>query len=239
LGYFDPFGFMWKTGPGIYFLEPYDPDRIPILFVHGAMGYPQEFKELIESLDRERYQPWFAFYPSGASLRGVSSFLTQLVMRLRLQHGFETLVVVAHSMGGLVSRSFILEHHERVRRDTVRVFVSISTPWGGIASAEKGVQRSPIVVPSWRDVASNSEFIREIFFLDPESMTTRRHLPEQVSFHLLFGVEDRTIAARSASRWEALRDAEERWPLAYDHKAILSSPEAATLLGEILTREVP
>lgn len=237
LGYFDVYTFLWKVGPGIYFLEPYDPDKIPVLFVHGALGYPQSFEAIVESLDRTRFQPWFFYYPSGASLDGISDFLSQRVARLQLRHGFDRLVVVAHSMGGLVSRSFILKHHEQAREDPVRLFVSISTPWSGVASAAKGVEQSPIVVRSWRDVAPDSEFLRALFFEDPEAQTTRRRLPDQVAYHLIFGVEDRTISLASAARWEALRDAEERWPLVYDHTKILESPELFTLLREILARE--
>ncbi len=237
LGNYDIYTFLWKVGPGIYFLEPYDPNKIPVLFVHGAFGYPQVFEAIVESLDRTRFQPWFFFYPSGADLDGISDFLSQRVARLQLRHGFDKLVVVAHSMGGLVSRSFILEHHEQVREDPVRLFVSISTPWGGVASAAAGVEKSPIVVRSWRDVASNSEFLRALFFEDPEAQTRRRHLPDQVAYHLIFGVEDTTISPASAVRWEALRDAEGRWPLAYDHTKILQSPELFTLLREILARE--
>jgi pimeloyl-ACP methyl ester carboxylesterase len=233
LGYFDFTTFAWQVGAGIYFLEEYDPDRIPVLFVHGALGHPQEFAALIGGLDRSRYQPWVFFYPSGARLPVVSDFLSQLVTRLRLRHGFRELVVVAHSMGGLVSRSFILKHHAESRHDPVKLFVAISTPWGGVGSAEKGVERSPIVVPSWRDVATGSEFLRDLFFEGPERP---RHLG--IPFHLLFGVRDRTISLSSAARWEAMRDAVSRWPLDYDHVDILSSPEAATLLGEILRREL-
>ena len=38
-----------------------DPDRIPVVFVHGALGYPQQFESLIEGLDRElatTYNRW-------------------------------------------------------------------------------------------------------------------------------------------------------------------------------------
>jgi pimeloyl-ACP methyl ester carboxylesterase len=238
LGYFDIFTFLWKVGPGIYFLEPYDPNKIPVLFVHGALGYPQSFEAIVESLDRTHFQPWFFYYPSGADLDGISDFLSQRVARQQLRHGFKKLVVVAHSMGGLVSRSFILEHHEQAREDPVRLFVSISTPWGGVASAAKGVEQSPIVVRSWRDIAPDSEFLRGLFFEDSEAQTTRRTLPDQVNYQLIFGVEDQTISLASAVRWEALRDADARWPLAYDHTKILQSPELFTLLREILAREI-
>jgi pimeloyl-ACP methyl ester carboxylesterase len=234
LGYFDVYTFLWQVGPGIYFLEPYAPSRVPVLFVHGALGHPQEFETLAEGLDRTRFQPWFFYYPSGARLDEVSEFLSQTVTRLQLRLGFDRLVVVAHSMGGLVARSFILKHHEEVRDDPVRLFVSISTPWAGMDSARMGVEDLPIVVPSWIDVATDSEFIRAMFFEDPANPTSRRRLPDSVSHYLLFGVEDETVSLGSAIRWEALRDAEGRWPLPYGHGQILHSPEASTLLGEIL-----
>lgn len=238
LGYFDFMRFEWTVGPGIYFLEEFEPDKIPVLFVHGALGTPRDFGALIDGLDRARYQPWLFFYPSGVRLSAVSEFLSQLVTRLRLRLRVDELVVVAHSMGGLVARSFILKHHEEARQDPVKLFVAISTPWGGVRSAERGVARSPIVVPSWRDIATDSEFLDDIFFVRSEKGSEPRPLPRGLAFHLLFGVRDRTISLASAARWEAVREAADRWPLAYDHVDILSSPEARTLLGEILEREL-
>ena len=58
-----------------------------------------------------------------------------------------------------------------------------------------------------------------------------------MTYHLLFGVEDQTIPVPSAIRWEALRAADQRWPLPYDHTAILESREAAQLLQEVLASE--
>jgi pimeloyl-ACP methyl ester carboxylesterase len=234
LGYFDFAEFAFRVGPGIYFLEDHDPRRIPVLFVHGALGYPQEFAALVAGLDRSRYEPWIFFYPSGARLGVVSDFLSQLVTRLRLRLGFREMVVVAHSMGGLVARSFILKHHAQARVDPVKLFVAISTPWGGVESAEKGVERLPIVVPSWRDVATGSAFLRGLFFEGPGGTRPRRL---GIPFYLLFGVRDHTISLSSAARWEAVREAASRWPLDYDHVDILRSPEATTLLREILARE--
>jgi len=237
LGYFEIYRFLSEVGPGIYFLEPYDPDRIPVLFVHGAVGFPQSFQTLIESLDRTRFQPWFFFYASGSRLDGVATYLSRIVTTLQLKHGFEELVVVAHSIGGLVARDFILKHNAAMVDDPVKVFVSISTPWAGVPSAGTGVKRSPFVVPSWRDVKPGSEFLANLFFEDPEDRTIRRPLPDQVSFYLIFGVEDKTVPVPSEVRWEAARDARERWPLIYNHTAILDSPEASQLLTEILDRE--
>jgi pimeloyl-ACP methyl ester carboxylesterase len=239
LGYFETYRFLYEARPGIYFLEPYDAERVPVLFVHGALGYPQEFAVLIEGLDRARYQPWIFFYPSGGRLGPTGAYLSRSIAALQLRHGFENLAVVAHSMGGLLSRDFILQHAEHVVDDPVRVFVSISTPWGGAPSAASGLEKSPYVVSSWRDVAPRSDFMAQLFFSDPGANAQPRHLPEQVAFYMMFGVVDETIPARSLIRWEALRDASGRWPLPYDHTTILRSPEASQLLGEILARELP
>jgi pimeloyl-ACP methyl ester carboxylesterase len=209
-----------------------------VLFVHGALGFPRSFESLIAGLDRARFQPWVAFYPSGSRLALVADYLSRTVTSLQLRHGFEEMAVVAHSMGGLVTRDFILHHHAQVVDDPVKLFVSISTPWAGVPSAETGVQRSPFVVPSWRDMEPKSEFIAGLFFEDPKQRTVRRPLPDSVAFYLIFGVEDETVPVSSEVRWEAVRDARQRWPLISDHTAILENAETSQLLNEILDREL-
>jgi hypothetical protein len=189
--------------------------------------------KLIAGLDRSRFQPWFFFYPSGARLEPLAHFLTERVTRLQAEHGFDKMAVVAHSMGGLVSRAFLLEHHARVESDPIGLFISYSTPWEGVASAREGVERSPVVIDSWRDVAAGSDFLRAIFYRDPDAKAPR-DLPEGISYHLIFGVEDQTIAVPSAIRWQVVREAANRWPLPYGHVDILDSPEASLLLNEIL-----
>ncbi|HEY8152838.1 MAG TPA: hypothetical protein VII72_01780 [Myxococcota bacterium] len=233
LGFLDVYEFAWKLGPGVYFLEPYDPNKIPVLFVHGAEGYPQQFAKLIAGLDRKRFQPWFFFYPSGARLEAVAHFLTERIAGLEARYGFQKMAVVAHSMGGLVSRAFLLEHHGRVENDPIHLFVSFSTPWEGVASAKMGVERSPVVIDSWRDVAQDSEFIQAMFFEDKEAKQPR-HLPDSIAYHMVFGVQDQTISVPSAIRWQVVREAKNRWPLPFGHVDILSSPEASLLLNEML-----
>ena len=234
LGFIDVYEFAFKLGPGVYFLEPYSPDKIPVLFVYGAEGYPQQFSKLIAGLDRTRFQPWFFYYPSGARLEAVAHFLTERIINLEDRYGFRKLAVVAHSMGGLVSRSFLLEHNARVEEDPVGLFVSFSTPWEGVESAREGVEKSPVVIDSWRDVAAGSQFIQTMFFQDPDGKVPR-DLPKSISYHLIFGVDDHTIAVPSAIRWQAVREAQNRWPLPYGHVDILASPEASLLLNEILS----
>jgi pimeloyl-ACP methyl ester carboxylesterase len=220
-------------------VDRYDPDRIPVLCVHGALGYPRSFETLIANLDRRRFQPWVALCPSGSRLHSVADYRSRNVADLQLRYGFEQMAAVAHSMGGLVSRAFILRHHARMLDDPVKVFVSISTPGSGVPSAASGIKRSPFVVPSWRDVEPGSRFIADLFFEDPGQRSVHRPLSEQVAFYLIFGVEDQTVPPASEVRWEAVRDARERWPLDYDHTAILQSAEASQLLNQMLERALP
>jgi hypothetical protein len=49
-------------------------------------------------------------------------------------------------------------------------------------------------------------------------------------------VQDQTIPLASAIRWEAVREARDRWPLPYGHVDVLESREAADLLNEALAR---
>ncbi len=236
--------FLFEVGPGVYFLEEYDPKKIPVLFVHGISGYPQEFSTLIAKLDRKRFQPWFYFYPSGFHLDGIALHLTSVITELQARHDFDELAVVAHSMGGLVSRAFILEHFEATGRHDVRLFVAISSPWGGSESASN-IANAPesFIVYSWLDMAPNSNFLKRLFYTPP-SYRQPRPFPAHVPFHMIFGYKrkesslgpsgDGTLTLKSEARIEAVEAAKSILPLDYDHHDILESPEAVARLNKIL-----
>jgi len=237
-----------EIGVGIYFLEPYDPQKIPVLFVHGIFGSPREFESLASRLDAKRFQPWFFYYPSGFGLGDVGSSLGQFVSELHVRHGFPRLFVVAHSMGGLVARSFILEHYEQTGRPYVDLFVSISTPWSGYGFAEGarllteyGAAQYP---RSWVDMAPGSEFLAGLFYEDPETRTIPRGLPDHVSYSLLFGYgEDSLVGSagdgvasiESQLRREARRETQ-GWVYALreHHRKVLRSVETSGYLNRIL-----
>jgi hypothetical protein len=85
-GMWAPLDFTLKFRPGVYFLQPYERDRIPVLFVHGIEGTPATFRYLIGRLDRTRFQPWVYYYPSGASLGFTADHLTETMRNLQLEH---------------------------------------------------------------------------------------------------------------------------------------------------------
>ena len=203
-GLWRPVDFMEDVRPGVFFLQEYRDDRIPILFVHGVGGHPGEFSFLIEQLDQSRFQPWVFFYPSGLSLHGIGSALASLITDLQLRRGFDQIGVVGHSMGGLVSRSFILQLEEMRRHDLVPLFISISTPFGGYAAAQAGADRignlpSGVSIPaSFLDMAPKSEFFRDLFYVS-EEFGIPCLLPPGMSHHLIFGYKRQNLRAGSSS----------------------------------------
>ncbi|MBV5342110.1 alpha/beta hydrolase, partial [bacterium] len=121
------------------------------------------WKKIINHIDTDRFQPWYYYYPSGLPLEKNSRALNQLVMALHRHYGFQEMYVVAHSMGGLVARSFILQNFHDSGQNFVKRFISISTPWNGHRLSAKGVEQLPTAVPSWHDMIPNSHFIESLF----------------------------------------------------------------------------
>jgi pimeloyl-ACP methyl ester carboxylesterase len=106
---------------GIYMLEPYDPHRIPVVMVHGLWSSPLTWMPMFNDLRsfeelRQNYQFWFYQYPTGQpfwiSATQMRSDLADLRMRIdpgRQHTSMDHMVLVGHSMGGLVSRMQTLQ----------------------------------------------------------------------------------------------------------------------------------
>ncbi len=223
-GYWAPLEFFKLAGGNVYFLEPYDPNRTPILFVHGAGGSPQDWRYFFDHIDRSRYQPWFFYYPSGSRLDSMANLLYWKLFNLQMKYRFETLYITAHSMGGLVVRTFLLDRGEVFPQ--AKVFISLSTPWAGEPTAELGVKHSPAVVPSWIDMQPEGRFMEALF---------ARRLPPTVDYYLLFGHKggysllrpnnDGAVTLASQLRNGAQAEARMVFGFDEDHVSILSSPQ--------------
>ena len=237
LGFWQPLTFTKRFGVGIYFTEPYDKDKIPILFVHGAAGTPRNFQYLAEFIDKKKYQPWFYYYPSGVQLDRLGNALNYLVSYLHDRYRFDRLYVTAHSMGGLVARSFILKNHFRDKQRYIRLFVSISTPWGGLETAAKGVKSAPAAIPSWHDVVPDSPFIQSLF---------NHKLKPDVPYYLFFSYRgkcsmfmdnnDGAITLRGALDLRAQEDAVRVKGFDEAHVDILYSPVVLKRYKEVLAQ---
>ncbi len=99
--------YMSKTG--LFFLQPYDPDRIPIVFVHGLISTPQMWLNVINELNadpvlRAKYQYWVFAYPTGNPLAYSAQRLRRDMAKVDAaypQH--HPYVLVGHSLGGLLA----------------------------------------------------------------------------------------------------------------------------------------
>ncbi|MDQ8188282.1 alpha/beta hydrolase [Pelagicoccus sp. SDUM812002] len=159
-GLWEPTRFMRNYGVGVFFLQEYDASKMPLIFVSGASGTPRNWQWIVERLDKTRFQPWVFHYPSGLSLEETSHILDLVLNALYRKHGFSEIGVVAHSMGGLLARNYILVAQSRDYE--IAGFVSLSTPWNGHYMAKLGVDYAPEAIPSWKDIEPDSEFIEMI-----------------------------------------------------------------------------
>lgn len=228
-----PYDFILDSRAGIYFLAEHDPHKTPVLFVHGINGSPANFAWLAEHLDRTQFEPWFYTYPSGVYLSAAADHLTQSMAKLQLRLGVKRLVVVAHSMGGLVSRGFLLRQAHGAHA-TVPLYITISTPWAGHEAAAKA-EHSPVVLDVWRDMKPGSEYLRGLF---------EAQLPHETAHHLLFTFErnsasfgasgDHTVTVASQLRNEAQRTAAKLYGFDDSHMGVLRNEEVATLMNKLL-----
>lgn len=100
----------------LYRLELHDPQRIPVVFVHGLISDPHIWYHCVNAIYadpvlRANYQPWYFLYPTGMGVPATASRLRESLQdaRARLDPerddaSLDQMVLVGHSMGGLLSR---------------------------------------------------------------------------------------------------------------------------------------
>src|SRR5262245_40130546 len=235
-GMWRPFDFLVDGYAGIWFLEAYDPERIPVLFVHGINGTPASFKYLISKLDHKRFQAWVYYYPSGLHLDVIADHLNETMTKLQVRHRVTRFAVVAHSMGGLVTRGFVLRHAETSTTSRIPLYFTVSTPWGGHKAAA-GVNSSPIVVDVWRDMVPGSPYQQSVF---------AKPLPAGLQHHMAFTYQrksssfgesdDQGVTVASQLMVPAQTNSVRMYGFDDTHVGVLRNPELAKLLNELLAK---
>jgi pimeloyl-ACP methyl ester carboxylesterase len=100
-------------------MQPYDPDKEPLIMIHGLLGSPLVWAELSNTLwadneIRSRYQIWHFLYNtsapalySGRLLRSQLRELRELLDPDGDDPAMQSTTIIAHSMGGIITRSLL------------------------------------------------------------------------------------------------------------------------------------
>ena len=110
----------------LYCMDVYDPKRIPVVFVHGLMSDPHIWLNAVNAISsdpelRARYQPWYFLYPTGMAVPQTSARLRASLQQARNYFdpdhndpGMNQMVLVGHSMGGLLSRMQTIDPQDKM-----------------------------------------------------------------------------------------------------------------------------
>jgi pimeloyl-ACP methyl ester carboxylesterase len=96
-------------------LQPYDANKIPVLMIHGLQDTGATWAPLINELRNDpeinrRYQFWVYSYPSGYPFPYSAELLREELDRVdKAFPKHKKLVLIGHSMGGLLSRLIVTD----------------------------------------------------------------------------------------------------------------------------------
>ncbi len=111
-------------GNGLMLLRPYQPDKIPVVMVHGLMSSPLAWIPMINELLRDptiqrKYQFMLYVYPTGVSVPIAASYLRQALSEASQQFDpqgtnphFKQTILLGHSMGGLLTHAMAVNSED-------------------------------------------------------------------------------------------------------------------------------
>jgi pimeloyl-ACP methyl ester carboxylesterase len=106
---------------GIFLMEPYDPNRIPVLLIHGLISVPMIWRDIVPEMvsDPEiskRYQFMVFTYPSSYPIIESAKLLRSELAALRAKYDPDgsdplsrNMVVAGHSMGGMLTHTLVAD----------------------------------------------------------------------------------------------------------------------------------
>jgi len=106
---------------GIILIEPYDPNRIPLILIHGLVSVPMIWRDIVPEVTSSpelssRYQLMAFTYPSSYPVAESALLLRKKLAELRAEvdpDGNDPLsnnmVVIGHSMGGILTHTLVAD----------------------------------------------------------------------------------------------------------------------------------
>ena len=112
---------------GLMLIRPYEPGKVPVVMVHGLASSPLAWVAMVNDLlldprIQERYQFMLYMYPTGIPIpiaaAGLRDTLQQAEQTFRLEDGrpdpaFYKMVLLGHSMGGLLSHAMAVDSDQK------------------------------------------------------------------------------------------------------------------------------
>ncbi len=118
---------------GLYILGDYDPDKIPVVLVHGLMSSPQTWIQMVnflldDSKIAANYQFLFFYYSTGQPIIYSAAQLRASLQALAQKYGsngadgkFNKMVLIGHSMGGLLSKAMIKDGSDEFASEVLQL----------------------------------------------------------------------------------------------------------------------
>ena len=116
----------WTDRAGLWMLQPYQPGKIPVVFVHGTASSPARWAEMFNELRgdsdlRHRYQFWYFAYTTGNpiaySAKLLRDALNDALPSLDPQGtdaALQQMVLIGHSQGGLLIKMLVVDSGDRL-----------------------------------------------------------------------------------------------------------------------------
>jgi hypothetical protein len=160
-GFIQPFG-QGAARPRLEILQPHEPGRIPVVFIHGLASDEGTWFDLVNELRawpefHRRFEPWVFHYPTGtAFMRSAARLRAELRRAVEtldpegLDPALKNMVLVGHSMGGLHAK--------------LQVVASGNAIWESVAC--EPFDRLDLDPPV-------RKFVRETYFFEPLPFVNR------------------------------------------------------------------
>jgi len=149
---------------GLFAVDAFDPDKIPVIFIHGLISQPSTWTHatnylLQDKTIRENYQFYYYFYPTGVTPVLTGAKLRKTLLEFYDKYGdtspkLQHTVLVGHSMGGLLS--------------SIQSRVFTEKLWNSIVKDEKVPTKAPSK-EAFKDYSEENTFKQiKILFTPPQ-----------------------------------------------------------------------
>lgn len=121
------------TRPFIHLMQPYDPNRLVVVLIHGLASSPEVWANVANELLgddvlRDHFQVWHAHYPTNLpiainhlAIRKALEWTLSDLDPTRSAQASRDMVLIGHSMGGVIARLLVLEGSEEIWAETLEL----------------------------------------------------------------------------------------------------------------------